>query len=233
MAIWTNGGTLVVDGSGKPIDCATCPCNEGTCELGCCNAGRWPDTIQCDLGTLGWVDNGCDACDTLGGVYELAYNAGLSTPSTSCVWTYDSGEICDFPYMCGLSLRTARASLLITATLNSDCDWTVDVALDIRGLDDACASPQKTATYELANSDEEDCDCMELTKTSDNSALGVFDDTCDGDFPDTIILSRSDSICPEPDGFALPEALAFMAIGNGFEFVAAGNEEFADVLSLT
>lgn len=233
MAIWTNGGTLVVDGSGKPIDCGSCPCSEGTCELGCCNAGRWPDTIQCDLGALGWVDADCDACDTLGGVYELNYDAGLSVPSTSCVWSYDSGVICTYDADCGISTRTFTAQLIITATLNSDCDWSVEVELFVQGADDSCSNPIKTATYELANSDEEDCDCMELTKTSDNSASGIFDDSCDGDFPDTIILSRSDSICPEPPGFALPEALAFMALGNGFEFVASGNAEYADVLSLT
>jgi hypothetical protein len=187
MAIWTKDGTLKVDGSGKVITCATCPCTTSSCNQECCDGGKWPDQINCDIGVLGWVDGGCSECDTLGGVYVLNADtlAGSWNPNSNCIWKYDSGELCTFLVAsCG---RTARARLQITATLTTTCDWTVLVSWSHAGLDDSCPNINKSGTYFVDNSGGGDCDGLELDLIGEISSDNT---SCTGTFPATIELSR-------------------------------------------
>lgn len=160
-----------------------CCCTTGTCANECCEGGKWPDQINCDIGTLGWTDVDCDACDTLGGMYVLDYSAADSGAGT-CVWKYDSGVICTRTAPCG---DEQQAQFQITAELNNECRWTVTLAFEMLGGDDACGSYRKIVQYRLSNTDEEDCDGMEIpflaTITSDNTV-------CSGSYNATIELSR-------------------------------------------
>jgi hypothetical protein len=185
MSIWTSGGKLVVDSSKKPINCNDCPCNEASCDQECCNDGKWPDQINCDLGVLGWADGDCDVCDTIGGVYVLTYDAVNSTPAYNCIWRYAGPELCSFVIEpCG---QTAYADLRITATLSPTCNWQVSVVFRVYGTSDACQDPSKTATYNVTNSGGEDCDGVSLTLTTEDSA---DTEACIGSFLATIELSR-------------------------------------------
>jgi hypothetical protein len=135
------------------------------------------------VGVLGWVDVDCDACETLGGVYVLDYDAGNST-AFECVWSYDSGVICTRTPACGTE---QEARFTISATLNTDCRWTVTVAFEMLGGDDSCPKPRKITQYRLTNSDEADCDAMEIPE------LGVISSSnavCSGTYLATITLSR-------------------------------------------
>jgi hypothetical protein len=161
-----------------------CCCNdEGTCDKECCDGGRWPDAINCDVGTLGWTDVDCDACDTLGGVYVLNYSAADSDFS-ACVWKYDSGVICTRTPACGFE---QEARFTIYAALNSSCTWLVTVSFDMIGGDDSCGASRKTVRYLLASSDAQDCDGMSLPFYDTISASS---DVCSGSYPATIELSR-------------------------------------------
>lgn len=162
-----------------------CCCTTGTCDQECCNGGKWPDQINCDL-SLGWVDAACDACETLDGVYVLNYDSG-SNPLNNCIWTYDSGELCNFPGDCSSGTFTARARLLIVATLTTGCNWSVNVDWFHSGLDDSCDSHNKFAVYTISDSGDEDCDGMTLSKSSESTSDNY---SCSGSFPATIELSR-------------------------------------------
>ena len=188
MAIWTNAGTLVVDGSNKVITCATCPCVTSSCNQECCDGGKWPDQINCDIGAIGWTDAACDACDTLGGVYVLNADTGAGSwnPNNNCIWKYDSGELCNFTGDCTPATKTARAHLLITATLTPTCNWTVVITWFHFGLDDSCSTHNKTGTYLITGSGGEDCDGLVINKDSESGD----DYSCVGSFPATITLSR-------------------------------------------
>jgi hypothetical protein len=186
MSIWTNGGKLVVDSSKKPIECETCPCGGASCDQECCNGGKWPDQINCDLGALGWTNGDCDVCDTLGGVYVLNYDNINSNPNNNCIWKYDSGELCTFSVSCS-GTRTATARLIITARLSPTCNWSVLVEWRHAGLDDSCPEVNKIATYTISNSGGEDCDAMEIPIWFQNSSSTL---SCIGSYPATIELSR-------------------------------------------
>lgn len=164
-----------------------CCCTTGTCDQECCNGGRWPDSIVCDLGVLGWVDAGCDACDTIGGQYTLTYDTINSNPLNNCIWKYTGPTLCSYELDCSGIDRTVSAKLLITATLSPTCNWSVLVLLDTTGVDDSCPNPDKSATYTATDTGGEDCDALELDFASEGFSSNVM---CSGTWPATIELSR-------------------------------------------
>ena len=223
MAIWTNAGTLVVDGSNKVITCATCPCTTVNCDTECCLDGALTATVEVDLGTGPLGNEDCDACDEVGGVYQLD-NTG------DCVW---SGS---FDYTCGATNQIDCSvdkdyngfRIAISAQLNNAlCRWQVGIAMTplldgvVVGLDDSCNKPG-SADYIGTNGDIH-CDCSEMILTQNSTSN--WSTICVDNMPATITIRVITDDCTE-EGFTLPEALAYMSMGNGFEFVAAGNEEF-------
>lgn len=81
---------LVVNNTGNPVDCSTCPCGCGVCAK--CNA-RTPCSIQVVFS--GIVDAlNCTNCDLINGTYVLT----KTTAAAGCNWTYftSSGFGCGF-----------------------------------------------------------------------------------------------------------------------------------------
>jgi hypothetical protein len=160
-----------------------CCCSTGTCDQECCNGGKWPDQINCDIGTLGWVDNGCDVCDTIGGSYVLTYDAVNSNPLNNCIWTYSGPDLCTYLLDCTPD-QNVTAFVEITAILSPTCTWTVFFVLNHDGGDDSCPNPTKSGTY--AGVGTGDCDGLVLSRTAEITPAY----TCTGTFPATIELSR-------------------------------------------
>lgn len=89
MAIWTNGGTLVIDGSGKVITCATCPCGGSFCD-------SIPASITVDIGAGGWVDEDCNYCDQVLGQYTLTMTSSYSAEAyCEAYYQYDECPVCE------------------------------------------------------------------------------------------------------------------------------------------
>ena len=127
MAIWTNAGTLVVDGSNKVITCATCPCGDF-----CDNN---PTSIVVDLGAGGWVDEDCDYCDQVAGQFTLTryYNANFSG-SCESRYSYEECPVCE--ELCTDRHAGFRILVNITYTVATD-QYDVFVEVEIEANDNA------------------------------------------------------------------------------------------------
>ncbi len=87
MSFWTKSGAIVVDGSGNPIDCASCPCGMNcVCTCGSCPAGA---AAQWTVELPGITDAGCIDCGNYASI-TLDY-------SVSCAWTA-TVTICGFAH---------------------------------------------------------------------------------------------------------------------------------------
>lgn len=190
MAIWTNGGTLVVDGSNKVVTCATCPCSTFDCDTECCLDGALTATVEVDLGATPLTDEDCGACDTVSGTFQLDATAN------TCQW---SGE---FDYECGseeiidCSFPTADVTyngfrLEIVASLNrAACRWSVSISMRalmdgvVVGVSDACPG-FGSSNYESANNDIH-CDGTNTTCNQTSSNLGGT--ACVDNMPATITI---------------------------------------------
>ncbi len=186
MAIWTNGGTLVIDGSGKVITCATCPCETVDCDTTCCLDGALTPTLEIDLGANPLTDEDCGGCDLVAGAFELDNTA-------ECTWTGS------FDYECGATSQIDCTvdkdyngfRLVITATLNrAACRWSVSIIMQVLmdgsvvNLDDSCASPGG-ASYDGSNNDIH-CDGTETTLTLNSSSS--WSTVCVDNMPATITI---------------------------------------------
>lgn len=158
-----------------------CCCTTSTCNQICCNGGKWPDTINCDLGAVGWADAGCDACDTIGGVYALTYDTVASNANSECIWKYTGPQLCEYTLDCGFAVQ---AFLVITATLTSECNWTVFVELSHTGGDDSCPNPNRTGAY--TGTGTGDCDGLVIPQWF----VDESPESCTGSYPAAIELSR-------------------------------------------
>jgi hypothetical protein len=237
MSIWTNTGKLVVNGSGKVITCNTCPCGEAFCDC-------IPDSLIVDVGAGGWVDEDCDYCDQVTGQFTLAKTSEFSA-ETYCEATYYYEECPVCEELCPDRHAGFRIVASVTYTIATDT-YSISIAFRIESnnndtalcfsKDDATDSTFADATY--VNASIVGPTPLVISRTSNTHQAWGGATPCPGLQVCTGTLAATVSVefgaCdPDPPGFALPAALAFMNMGNGFEFVAAGNAEFLDVLSLT
>ncbi len=189
MAIWTNGGTLVIDGSGKVITCATCPCATVDCTTTCCLDGALTPTVEVNLGATPLTDEDCGACDTVAGAFEL-------TNTDTCTWT---GE---FDYECG-STEVLDCSapapdedyngfrLIIVATLSTtNCRWSVSISGEflmdgvIVGVSDQC--PGFGDAQYIGTNNDIHCDGRTTNLSKSSSSLGGT--ACVDNMPATITI---------------------------------------------
>ena len=94
--LWTTGGKLIVDNSGRPIECPDCPCDDvppgGSC-AGC--TGTAPDTFLVDNPTLS--NQTCSGCT----LANLLVNRTLTRvdnptdPFVVCQWKGPLFNICE------------------------------------------------------------------------------------------------------------------------------------------
>lgn len=101
MAIYVNSaGKPIINSSGAPIDCPTCPCSSG---VTCCFTAPVPTCLEI---VFSGVTNGtCTACASFNSTYELIY--GSYGPS-ACQWRSDGPQSID----CGTP-ATIRVDLYI------------------------------------------------------------------------------------------------------------------------
>jgi hypothetical protein len=79
--IWN--GKLLVNDSGQPIDCSTCPCSAA---CGFCAAGTLPNTILFTLDNVG--NSSCLDCGELNQTYTL------SATTDPCIYEGEAGTAC-------------------------------------------------------------------------------------------------------------------------------------------
>lgn len=97
MGFWTQGGKIVVDAEGRPIDCDHCPCDDGEGECCCVQLGTSGTFEACGTGTLWLLINDDDYTDNGTGTITVTITPPVGPPE---VFNLDSTG----PYDTGMEL---------------------------------------------------------------------------------------------------------------------------------
>lgn len=204
---WFQDGKVVVDGTGKPIDCVDCPCSTGmscVCTCSACPAGA-PAQWTVTLTTL--TNGACGDCAVLNITFTLNYVSG-------CLWEADPVAFCagapvvTFQYTGGQWVLTFPGSVLFGgATVYTLTEVPTDCVV--------------VKTLALAPFGGFSCNgwpaTIDVTPVGTGACTTVCTDCCPDGLPSTLFATFTDGatpVCACLSGLTIP--IAYIGSGQWF-----------------